>query len=110
MVEIQNTGSKNMSMALELYGEIDDQKKVSVDLLYNAICYFDLEPEQVISMLNGLSEESCAELDSAFKQCRDYVRKMRENILEEGNFSEFFHSPEVEDILFYQIAHGISVS
>ncbi len=39
----------------------------------------------------------------------DKVRKMLSDVLSQGDFSEPFHNPEIEDTIFYQIAHGYPV-
>jgi len=98
--------TKNQTKAHELYAKILDKTKVSENFLYNSICYFDLYPELVVEMLNELPAEECEKLDSAFQTCREQTKKVLDVTLETGNFSKIFHEPEVEDILFYQNAHG----
>ncbi len=101
--------TKNRSLAEKLYGGIKDKKKISVDFLYNAICYFEMKPKKVVKMLNECPKDECSSLDKAFFDIRAEVKEMLAGILSKGEFSEPFHDPEVEDILFYQMAHGYPV-
>ncbi len=98
--------TKRQTKAHELYERITDKNKVSEDFLYNAICYFDIDPENVVDLLNELPAENCTKLDRALADCREAVRKVRKETLESGSFSKGFHDPEIEDIIFYQFAHG----
>lgn len=102
--------TKNQMKARELYPGIWDKENYSEDFLYNAICYFELPPEKVVDMLNDLPKEKGLKLCEHFQEFRDTTKKALQATLAEGGFSEFFHSPEMEDTLFYQIAHGLPVS
>lgn len=79
------------------------------DFLYNAICYFDISPEQVVTELNKLSPDIAKNLSDSFKACRESCRKCLSATLSSADFSDIFHDPEIEDILFYQIAHGLPI-
>ena len=102
--------TKNQIKAKELYPGIRDKENYTEDFLYNAICYFELPPEKVVEMLNDLPAEIGLELCDSFQKCRDATRKILQASLAEHDFSESFRSPEIEDILFYQMAHGLPVS
>lgn len=98
--------TKNQKKARELYPQIEDKSKVSEEFLYNAICCFEISPDDVVELLNDMPAEECAKLSAAFRDCREHVKKVSKATLESGDFSEPFHSPEIEDILFYQISNG----
>lgn len=102
--------TKNQMKAKELYPGIKDKENFSEDFLYNAICYFDASPENVVEMLNHMPAENGLQLYKALKQCRDETQKILKSTFEEHDFSDIFKDPEIEDIVFYQIAHGIPVS
>ena len=102
--------TENQIKAKELYPGIKDKENYSEDFLYNAICYFELEPEKVVDMLNAMPTQNGLKLCEAFKQCRVETRRILQEVLAEHDFSEVFHRPEIEDILFYQVAHGLPIS
>ena len=101
--------TKAMNKANELYHLIDNQEKVTLDFLYDAICYFEEAPEKVVEILNKLPDEESARLKEAFSETRETVKTILEKTLSSGAFGEAFHDPEVEDILFYQMAHGYEI-
>ena len=102
--------TKNQKKAHELYKNIEDKEKISEEILYNAICYFELPPENVAELLLKLSAKDCENLSNAFADTREFVRKTLCEILASHDFSAPFHDEEIEDIIFYQISHGIPVS
>lgn len=102
--------TKNQNKAKELYPCIRDKENYSEAFLYDAICYFEMEPEKVVDMLNDLPTQVGMELCASFKQCREATRKILHETLVRYDFSEPFHNPEIEDIVFYQMAHGIPIS
>ena len=102
--------TENQIKAKELYPGIKDKENYSEDFLYNAICYFELEPEKVVDMLNAMPTQNGLKLCEAFQQCREETRRILQEVLAEHDFSEAFHRPEIEDILFYQVAHGLPIS
>ena len=59
--------------------------------------------------MTELPAENCEELSKALAETRHDVRNMLQEILASHDFSAPFHDKEVEDIIFYQIAHGIPV-
>lgn len=83
-----------------------NKDKISEEFLYNAICYFEMKPEDVVKLLSRMSKEKCDELAMAFDDARKYVNGILKKTLDDGDFSEAFHNKELEDILFYQVAHG----
>ena len=101
--------TKALNKANELYHLIDNQEKVTLDFLYDAICYFETDPEEVVEILNKISEEESVRLKEAFSETRKTVKTILEETLSAGTFGEAFHDPEVEDILFYQMAHGYDI-
>ena len=102
--------TKNQMKAKELYPGIRDKENYSEDFLYNAICYFELEPEKVVDIINDLPVQVGQKWCDSFRKCRDATHEMLQTCLAEHDFSEPFHSPEIEEILFYQMAHGLPVS
>lgn len=101
--------TKNENIAHELYGKIENKELISEALLYNSICYFEIEPEGVVELLNNIPKAECRTLDRSFSDVRTQVRLLLSNILSSHEFSEPFSDPEIEDIVFYQIAHGYPV-
>jgi hypothetical protein len=109
MMDGSRTMTKNQRKAKELYHGIRDKEHISQEFLYDAICYFELEPEQVVELLNAMPVDAGVKLYEAFGTCRTEVRKNLQKALEEHDFSVPFQSPEIEDILFYQMAHGYPI-
>lgn len=92
-----------------IYEKIGNKELISETLLYNSICYFEIEPEEVIELLNSVPKAELRTLDRSFSDVRTRVRELLSNILSSHAFSEPFYDPEIEDIVFYQIAHGYPV-
>ena len=101
--------TKNEGIAHKLYEKIGNKELISETLLYNSICYFEIEPEEVIELLNSVPKAELRTLDRSFSDVRTRVRELLSNILSSHAFSEPFYDPEIEDIVFYQIAHGYPV-
>lgn len=101
--------TKKQQLAHDMYSKITDTEKISEDFLYNAICYFDISPEQVVTELNKLPTDIAKKLSDSFKECRESCRKCLSTTLSSADFSDIFHDPEIEDILFYQMAHGMPI-
>lgn len=101
--------TKNEKIAHELYAKVMDKDKISEELLYNAICYFENEREKVIDILGKMEFESCQTLEREFADARNSIREALKTTLTSGKFSAPFHDPNIEDILFYQMTHGYPV-
>ena len=102
--------TKNQIKAHELYEKMENKDGISEEFLYNAICYFEIPPEKVVEMLLQLPDENKEQLTKAFADVRSSVKEMLKKTLESHDFSAPFHNEEIEDIIFYQVAHGQPVS
>lgn len=86
-----------------------NKDKITEEFLYNAICYFEMESEDVVKLLSKMPKEKCDELATALADAREDVKEILKKSLESGDFSEIFHDKEIEDILFYQMTHGYEI-
>lgn len=66
----------------------DSRNKISEEFLYNAICYFEIEPEDVITLLSEMSKESCEKIATLFTNTRVQVKKILEKNLSEVDISD----------------------
>lgn len=101
--------TKNQQIAHELYSSITDKEKTSEEFLYNAICYFDAAPNEIVPELEKLPPDIAKKLSDSFRECRKACRECLSATLSSADFSEAFRDPEIEDILFYQMAHGLPI-
>ena len=101
--------TKNEELAHKLYEKVINKETVRIEFLWNAFCYFEVEPEEVISIINKLSDDDRKTLDIEFSTVRKQVRKALGDALSSYDFHEDFHNPEIEDILFYQVSHGYPI-
>ena len=104
--------SQNYQFSCELYDSLTNKQKekISVEMLYNAICHFhDMEEREMVEFLMNLPEEEYGSLEKSFTTIRQSVKGMVEEIAESGSFDNIFKSGDVEDILFYQVSNGLPI-
>ena len=104
--------SQNYQFSCEFYDSLekDQKERISVEMLYNAICHFhDMGEQEIVKFLMGLSEEDCSSLEKSFRTIRQSVKEMMKEITENGSFDNIFQSGDVEDILFYQVSNDLPI-
>lgn len=104
--------SQNYQFSCEFHDSLTKKQKerISVEMLYNAICHFhDMEEQGIVEFLMNLSEEKYGNLEKSFRAIRQSVKEMMEEITESGSFDDIFKSGDIEDILFYQISNDLPI-
>ena len=105
--------SQNYQFSCELYDSLTkkQKEKISVEMLYNAICHFhDMEEREIVEFLMNLQEEEYDRLEKSFRAIRQSVKDMVKEITGNGSFDDIFKSGDTEDILFYQVSNGLPIS
>lgn len=105
--------STNYIYVEKIYGSLSEEqkKRISLDLFYNAICCFHKVPEgEIADMLMAYSDENLTKLETGFHEIREAVRKIQESVCEDASLDSKFASPDITDILFYQITNGLPIS
>lgn len=104
--------SQNYQFSCEFYDSLTkkQKEKISVEMLYNAICHFhDMGEREIVKFLMKLSEEEYSSLEKSFMTIRQSVKDMLEKITENGSFDDIFKSGDIEDILFYQVSNDLPI-
>lgn len=107
-----DAASQNYQFSCEFYNSLTKKQKerISVEMLYNAICHFhDMGEWEIVEFLMGLPEEEYSSLEKNFRTIRQSVKEMMEEIIESGSFDDIFKSGDIEDILFYQISNDLPI-
>lgn len=105
--------STNYIIAEELYKNITEEQKsrISMDLFYNAVCCFhDVPGDKIADMLMALSDTEFTKLEKDLRETRAALSEMQKALCEEANLDSAFASPDVADILLYQISNGLPIS
>ena len=104
--------SQNYQFSCDFYDSLTKKQKerISVEMLYNAICHFhDMGEREIVKFLMKLSEEEYSSLEKSFTTIRQSVRDMVEKITASGSFDDIFKSGDIEDILFYQVSNDLPI-
>ncbi len=104
--------SQNYQFSCEYYDSLakEQKERISVEMLYNAICHFrDMGEQEIVKFLMELPEEEYSSLEKNFRTIRRTVKEMVEEITEGGSFDDIFKSGDIEDILFYQVSNDLSI-
>ena len=100
--------------ALDTYEQMTDAEKakISLDLLYNAICYFHGDAKEIVQKLLHMDQATLSKFEASLTATRQQVKKMHKAALAAmpALSQSAFASRDVEDILFYRIANGLPIA
>lgn len=99
--------------AVDTYAQMteDEKAKISLDLLYNAICYFHGDAKEIVQKLLRMDQTTRIKFGATLAATRQKVKQMHKATLAAMPASgrSIFASPEVEDIIFYQVSNGLEI-
>lgn len=104
--------SQNYQFSCEYYDSLTkkQKEKISVEMLYNAICHFhDMGEQEIVKFLMALPKEEYSCLEKSFRTIRQSVKEMMEEVTEGSSFDDIFKSGDIEDILFYQVSNNLPI-
>lgn len=104
--------AQNYQFSCEYYDSLTKKQKerISVEMLYNAICHFhDMGEQEIVKFLMELPEEEYSSLEKSFRTIRRSVKEMVEEIKGGSFFDDIFKSGDIEDILFYQVSNDLPI-
>lgn len=99
--------------AVDTYERMDNdaKAKISLELLYNAICYYHGEAEEIVQKLLRMDQATLSKFGATLAKTRQKVKQMHKATLAAMPASArlTFGSPEIEDIIFFRIANGLEI-
>lgn len=99
--------------AVDTYEQMTDAEKakISLELLYNAICYYHGDAEEIVQKLLRMDQPALSKLEKSLADMRRHVKKLHQATLAAMPASgrSIFASPEVEDIIFYRLSNGLEI-
>ena len=99
--------------AMDTYEQMDNdaKAKISLELLYNAICYYHGDASEIVQKLLCMDQPALAKLEKSLADMRRHVKKLHQATLAAMPASArlTFGSPEIEDIIFFRIANGLGI-
>ena len=99
--------------AVDTYEQMTDAEKakISLELLYNAICYYHGDAEEIVQKLLRMDQPALSKLGKSLADMRRHVKKLHKATLAAMPASArlTFGSPEIEDIIFFRIANGLEI-
>ena len=99
--------------AMDTYEQMDNdaKAKISLELLYNAICYYHGDATEIVQKLIRMDQPALAKLEKSLADMRRHVKKLHKATLAAMPASArlTFGSPEIEDIIFFRIANGLGI-
>ncbi|MEQ2442185.1 hypothetical protein WMO64_01725 [Pseudoflavonifractor sp. CLA-AP-H29] len=100
--------------AVDTYEKMTDEakSKISLELLYNAICYYHGDAEKIVQELLRMDQATLSKFTAMLAATRQQVKQMHKATLAAMPASgrSIFASPEVEDIIFYRISNGLPIA
>lgn len=100
--------------ALDTYEQMtaDEKANISMELLYNAICYYHGDAEEIVQKLLHMDQATLIKLEKSLADTRKHVKKLHQTTLNAMPASArlTFGSPEIEDIIYYRIANGLPIA
>lgn len=99
--------------AVDTYQQMTDEakEKISLNLLYNAICYYHGDAEEIVQKLLRMDQPALSKLEKSLADMRRHVKKLHQATLAAMPASgrSIFASPEVEDIIFHRVSNGLEI-
>ena len=105
--------SENYNYAVSEYKKLttEQKEKISLEMFYNSICHFHhIDIDKIIEILMNMPKEDFDKLENSFIETRTYIKEMQEALSKSNAFDKVFYSPNIEDILFYQITNDLPIS
>lgn len=100
--------------AVDTYAQMTDAEKakISLELLYNAICYFHGDALEIVQKLLQMDQMTLTKLEKSLADTRKHVKNLHQATLDAMPASArlTFGSPEIEDIIYYRIANGLPIA
>ena len=99
--------------AVDTYEQMteDEKAKISLELLYNAICYSHGDAKEIVQKLLHMDQMTLNQFADSLAETRQHVKQMHQAALAAMSAlrQSVFASQDVEDILFYRIANGLPI-
>ena len=99
--------------AVDTYEQMTDEakSKISLELLYNDICYYHGDAEGIVQELLRMDQATLNKFEASLATTRQQVKKMHQAALAAMSAlrQSVFASGDVEDILFYRIANNLPI-
>ena len=99
--------------AMDTYEQMTDEakSKISLELLYNAICYYHRDATEIVQKLIHMDQMTLNQFADSLAATRQQVKQMHQAALAAMSAlrQSVFASQDVEDILFYRIANGLPI-
>ena len=100
--------------AVDVYEKMTDAEKakISLELLYNAICYYHGDASEIVQRLIHMDQATLSKFGATLAATRRQVKQMHKATLAAMPASgrSIFASPEVEDIIFYRVSNGLPIA
>ena len=100
--------------AVDTYEQMADAEKakISLELLYNAICYYHGDAEEIVQKLLHMDQMTLNQFADSLAATRQHVSQMHQAALAAmpALSQSAFASRDIEDILFYRIANGLPIA
>ncbi len=100
--------------AVDVYEKMTDAEKakISLELLYNAICYYHGDASEIVQKLIHMDQATLSKFGATLAATRRQVKQMHKATLSAMPASgrSIFASPEVEDIIFYRVSNGLPIA
>lgn len=104
--------SEVYTWAEDAYKKLSDTQKevISLEFLYNAMCFYHLDWEKVVDIIMKFTPESRATLESSLctirLQAQDLISSLK---ADNSQIPVEFIDKDAEDIYVYQIANGLEI-
>ena len=99
--------------AVDTYAQMpDDAKaKISLELLYNAICYYHGDASEIVQKLLHMDQPALSKFATSVADMRKRVKKLHQATLAAMPASgrSMFATGEVEDIIYYRLSNGLEI-
>lgn len=99
--------------AMDTYEQMNDDEKakISLELLYNAICYYHGDASEIVQKLFRMDQATLSKFAATLAATRQQVKQMHKATLAAMPASgrSIFASHEVEDIIFYRVSNGLEI-
>ena len=100
--------------AVDTYEQMTDAEKakISLELLYNAICYYHGDAEEIVQKLLHMDQMTLNQFADSLAATRQHVSQMHQAALAAmpALSQSAFASRDIEDILFYRFANGLPIA
>lgn len=99
--------------AVDTYEQMADEAKdkIPLDLLYNAICYYHGDADEIVQKLLDMNQATLSEFGESLASTRQHVKQIHQAALAAmpALGQSAFANGDVEDILFFRIANDLPI-